>query len=187
MKKTALFISFVLVLLISLQSCVKDPGFPIEPSIEYKSLDKTQVIDGESVKVFLEFKDGDGDLGKNPNVSGPTTCVTDTVIMGTDTTYVDVNYCDSLDFQSRCFNDPVMGVYIRDMRDGCYTFPYSLPDLEPDGEVKDIEGEIELRIVQVRCKTTSPTDTVFYEILVKDQAQHFSNPVYTDMIIITCD
>lgn len=59
------FFSVVLVLLISiLNSCIKPPQFSETPTIEFVSINSTQVQQMvDSIQMIISFKDGDGDLG----------------------------------------------------------------------------------------------------------------------------
>src|SRR5687768_5933701 len=50
-----------------LNSCVKEEQFPIEPHVTYKSF--TTNTDG-SATLVLEFTDGDGDIGIEPDEQG---------------------------------------------------------------------------------------------------------------------
>lgn len=53
-----------LILTIFFGSCIKQPSYPPEPEIEFKSVSATQIVPGtDSLVVEIGFQDGDGDLG----------------------------------------------------------------------------------------------------------------------------
>lgn len=144
--------------------CVRPPDFPDEPVIAFKSLSKQtmrQSINQFADSSFLTFTftDGDGDLGDEDN--------------------------DSLN------------VYVTDGRDGVEKFKYRIPYIEPQGTGNGIEGEIRVKLNttcciypdgQVPCtkSTDFPTDTLFYEIYIKDRKGNKSNVIQTPMIVLLC-
>ncbi len=70
MKQLFLKFSWLPVMLL-LVSCWKEPVYPPEPSIEFKSISQQLTKDTSNndvvrILVALDFKDGDGDLGLNP-------------------------------------------------------------------------------------------------------------------------
>lgn len=62
LKHNAHVIIFIVAALIAF-GCVRDPGFPIEPVIKFNSI---RFIPNSTIKVAIDFTDGDGDLGLNP-------------------------------------------------------------------------------------------------------------------------
>ena len=68
MKKQHLL---VLSALLAGLSCVKPPEYPIEPHIEFTSVNKTDFVpfDPDSLYIKFYFEDGDGDLGDNDSVN----------------------------------------------------------------------------------------------------------------------
>ncbi len=64
--------SFLILLLILLvASCVKPPDYPIEPRIEFVSMNQQSFdeLDEDSLSVVIYFEDGDGDLGSEDSVN----------------------------------------------------------------------------------------------------------------------
>ncbi|MBK7443341.1 MAG: hypothetical protein IPL12_00640 [Bacteroidetes bacterium] len=64
--------SFLILLLILLvASCVKPPDYPIEPRIEFVSMNQQTFdeLDEDSLSVVIYFEDGDGDLGSEDSVN----------------------------------------------------------------------------------------------------------------------
>lgn len=145
----------------SLVSCVSRPDFPIEPVIEFVSMENNQMVQNsfntDSIRVTFSFTDGDGDLGDQ----------------------------DSLN------------IFIRDNRDQFIASKYRLPEFPPEGAQRGVRGEITVTIYTTCCiypdgtppcepSLQYPTDTLRYDIFIRDRAGHFSNTIQTDPIIILC-
>ncbi len=61
----------ILSALLAASSCVKPPDYPIEPRIEFVSINQNTFdeLDEDSLSVVLYFEDGDGDLGSEDSVN----------------------------------------------------------------------------------------------------------------------
>jgi len=151
----------LLILTGSIVSCISRPDFPIEPVLEFVSMDKNQMVQNsfntDSIRITFSFTDGDGDLGDQ----------------------------DSLN------------IFIRDNRDQYIAAQYRLPELPPEGASRGVRGEITVTIYTTCCifpdgtppceaSLQYPTDTLQYEIFMKDRAGHISNTIKTDPIILLC-
>lgn len=147
--------------IILMAGCVSRPEFPIEPAIEFISMEGNQMVQNsfntDSIRVTFSFTDGDGDLGDK----------------------------DSLN------------IFIRDNRDQFIASKYRLPELPPEGAQRGIRGEITVTIYTTCCiypdgtppcepSNKYPTDTLQYEIFIRDRAGNVSNTITTDPIIILC-
>lgn len=156
-----LYFWILLLLTGSITSCVTRPDFPIEPEIEFVSMDGSQMVQNsfntDSIRVTFSFTDGDGDLGDK----------------------------DSLN------------IFIRDSRDQFVASKYRLPELPPEGAQRGIRGEITVTIYTTCCifpdgtppcqaSLEYPTDTLRYEIYIRDRAGNVSNTIETEPIIILC-
>ncbi|MFN0275473.1 MAG: hypothetical protein ACKVPJ_07000 [Chitinophagales bacterium] len=56
----------ILIITLSFSACVKPPEYPIEPFIEFVSIDKTsfsEVSGDVTMLITIYFEDGDGDIG----------------------------------------------------------------------------------------------------------------------------
>lgn len=141
--------------------CITKPDFPVEPVIEFVSMNDNQMVQNsfntDSILVTFSFTDGDGDLGDN----------------------------DSLN------------IFIRDNRDQFIASKYRLPELPPEGAQRGIQGKITVTIYTTCCiypdgtppcepSLDYPTDTLRYEIYIRDRAGNVSNTIETDPIIILC-
>jgi len=165
------FILFVLGLLLTfLAACVSEPDYPDEPYIEYLSISKNELTQGDSLLVTISFTDGDGNL-KDSDIEP--TCVSN---------------C-AFDMDSSCYYDPAFSIFAIDMRDSCYTY-LTLPDLEPEGDIKAISGELDIVILPF-CKCSGSgcpsTEKTVFQIIIKDASNNYSNVVLTDSITVNCN
>ena len=157
-------IKIVLYLLLSVAfaTCIRPPNYPVEPQIEFVGMTKTTMKQGfgseDSVYFTLSFTDGDGDLG---GVSGK----------------------DSLN------------VFITDKRNNKpVEQTFRIPFVPEAGAKNGISGEIRFLMYTTCCLSLEPciatpvrpTDTLVYELYIKDRAGHKSNVVQTKPIILQC-
>ena len=92
--------------------------------------------------------------------------------------------------------DTTRDVTIIDRRTGFLHDRYKLPDFQISGE-KQIDGELKILIFTTCCliegippcfsDTRFPTDTVDFDVFIRDRAGHVSNTVTIPDIIIKCD
>jgi hypothetical protein len=158
------FILYIAVI-IGFVSCVSAPDYPDEPFIEFMGMDKTSMVqntvNSDSVFVFISFTDGDGDLGYG---------VTDTMT----------------------------NVFIRDSRSGFIQDRFKTPEVPPEGANNGISGTLRILLYTTCCifpegippcaaPDQFPTDTLHYEIFLKDRAGNESNIIRTSDIILFCD
>lgn len=68
---------------------------------------------------------------------------------------------------------------------GDVTFPYRMPYVTPPGQSKQISGTVELKMQNLFRRPGLLTDTVRYEIQIRDRANRFSNTITTPPIVIT--
>ncbi len=146
----------------SVWACIDPPNYPDEPVLTFKNLSKTTLRQGlgtfDTTWVALGFTDGDGDLGDEDSLS----------------------------------------VFVIDERDQFLKAKYRLPFVPEEGAGNGISGEIRLRLntscciypgnVQLPCTPSSafPTDTLIYEIYIRDRAGNESNRVQTSVITLLC-
>lgn len=68
---------------------------------------------------------------------------------------------------------------------GEFAFEYRIPPITPDGQSKVLEGEIAVDINPLYFDPFSPnSDTVKFEVVLRDQAKNESNKVSTGTIIV---
>lgn len=162
----------IFIALCALTACLEDLELPPEPKIEFLSLSATNITQFSTLILTISFEDGDGDIGYG---SGITRDCSD-------------NVCD-FESDSSCYLNPFWNAILIDMRDSCYVSPYIFPDIQ-QGNNTAVFGEIDISIPPIFCKNfgcqTCETDTLVYQVILKDRAQNMSNPVFTDTIIINC-
>ncbi len=165
-----IFTLFVCGLLLTfIASCVSEPEYPDEPAITYRSISKSTVQEGDSLLLTFSFTDGDGNLGKK--LANNADCSNNNCEFTSDST---------------CYKDPFYSCYIIDMRDSCFS-AIALPDLDPNGNVKAISGEIDIVIPPLFCKCMScPNDQVEYQIIIRDASGNYSNVILSETISISC-
>lgn len=74
MRNPAIYFSSIITLVIfsfSVESCIKPPAYPIEPVITFDSISATNVTQADSVKIKIDFTDGDGDMGVKQGETTP--------------------------------------------------------------------------------------------------------------------
>ena len=128
-------ISLIILIFPLIFACIEPQEFPPEPRIEFLSLSSDMVNEFDTLTLTLSFEDGDGDIGYSPNVVR---------ICGS-------NPCDYVS-DSSCYLNDIWSAILIDMRDSCYITPYNLPDIEPDGDIKAVSGEVDLAIPPIFCK-----------------------------------
>ena len=151
-----------LFLIVAFATCIRPPDYPVEPQIELAGMTKTTMRQGfgteDSVYITLSFTDGDGDLG---GISGK----------------------DSLN------------VFITDKRNNKpVEQTYRIPFVPEAGAKNGISGEIRFLMYTTCCLSLEPciatpvrpTDTLIYDIYIKDRAGHASNVIKTNPIILQC-
>lgn len=148
-------------MVVLLSACLKTEKFPDEPSILFKSYERT----AGNVTLTISFTDGDGDVGLDQG---------DTL----------APYNPGSPWYNNFFVD-----YYR-MEDGVwelqsFTLPlyYRIPVITPIGQNKALEGDIAVDIASAVLPQT-PGDTIRYGIHIVDRALHESNTVFSDQVII---
>lgn len=166
----------IFIALCALTACLEDLELPPEPKIEFLSLSATNITQFSTLTLTISFEDGDGDIGYADKITRD--CID-------DPTSCKNNYT----LENSCINNPFWNAILIDMRDSCYIPPYIFPDIQ-QGNNTAIFGEIDISIPPIFCKNfacpTCETDTLVYQVIIKDRAQNMSNPVFTDTIIINC-
>jgi len=65
-----------LLILLTLSACIEPPSFPIEPIITGISFNETTFSqNADNVRMFIDFTDGDGDIGSEDDLNSPTNLI----------------------------------------------------------------------------------------------------------------
>jgi hypothetical protein len=171
MKSFIPFLTVAALLLIA--ACAQPPEYPIEPQLEFISMTKNSMRQGNGTEdttlITLGFTDGDGDIGNFKE--GESNLVADLFLR-------DLRFPEAIAEQ--------------------FTIPF-VPEL---GTNNGISGEITFRLLTTCCifpdwvtdasapcqpSLQYPADTLVYEIYIMDRAGHESNSVFTDPIILRCE
>lgn len=156
-----LYFGLFALILGSIGACVSRPDFPVEPVLEFISMDKNQMVQNsfntDSVRVTFSFTDGDGDIGDNDSLN----------------IFIRDNRDQFIAAQYRLPELPPEGAG-RGVRGEITVTIYTTCCIFPDG-TPPCEASLQY-----------PTDTVRYEIFMIDRAGHISNTIKTDPIILLC-
>ena len=166
MKQSPKIYFIFLLLLISLApSCVKEEQYPVEPAITFLDFGVYRdVSDKDSVGVItISYTDGDGDIGLND---------WDTLEPYKYNYYLK-------------FLEQVNGTLTEvEPADKNINFNARIPILTPEGRNKNIKGNIAMSIELYYSRYALKSDTVAFEIYIKDRALHSSNVIQTPLFIL---
>ncbi|MBK0403851.1 hypothetical protein I5M27_12700 [Adhaeribacter sp. BT258] len=168
--------------LLLFSACMKEPVYPSEPQIEFKSITGKTIFDEfrqteiAEIKITINFKDGDGNLGID-----------------------NANPADSLapfDYANG-FNKFHHNYFIEAFieNNGKFeplNFPISLngryPLLNPDGEKRALEGEllytIDDLIISYLPLSFKSGDRMKFRVSIADRSLNVSNTIETDPVQI---
>jgi hypothetical protein len=164
-----------------ISGCVKDePQFPIEPSIELKSISDTVIGNGQTLKFVLSFKDGDGDFGVEDGTTAPPDSITDNCSFAKTKPEADSIF-------ARIYRNPTLSVYYYVIRNGDSCLEsLGTPFIPEKGKQKSIQGEITFETPGFACAPLKLQDTLQFGLLIKDRANNLSNYVRSPKVIILC-
>jgi hypothetical protein len=157
---------FLLVLIITgLASCIKEEQYPIIPQIEFGSFATARDISGKDSlgAVTISYTDGDGDIG----------------LFSWDT-IEPYKYNYYLKFMQ------VINKQLVEVKpvDSTVTFNARIPILTPAGRNKNIKGDITMNLELYFARNLLQSDTVAFEIYIKDRALHSSNVVESPLYVL---
>jgi len=166
-----LFTKISLILLIpliyGLTGCIKEVQYPIEPKIEFNSYERDTAVDGKDslIKIKISYTDGDGDIGL-------------------DSTQLDEPYKYNYFIKfNQLIDGNLVDVFPPPPND-TLTFNSRIPILTPAGKNKNIKGDITMTIELYFARKILQSDTIAFEIYIKDRALNQSNTVTTPNIKI---
>ena len=160
MKRVSIYIALIITTFIVVASCKKIETLSETPHIEFESFSVFDTIDilGNVSKggcLKITFEDGDGDVG----LAAPTFGETDTTNL-----FLSLLRKNGDDF-----------VKVTDYADPLMPLNYRIPLMRENGQERVMKGTISLRIIY----TIASTDTVKYEVQIKDRSDNYSNTVTT--------
>lgn len=155
----------LLAALAALASCIKEIQYPVEPIIKYEQFQVAKSVDNyDSLgRITISYTDGDGDIGLFKY---------DTVEPLKYNFYLKFLYMKNGELVELVPVDPSLGFNAR------------IPILTPSGRNKNIKGEISLDLPLYYAWPVLESDTIGFEIYIKDRALHSSNTVQSPLFII---
>lgn len=167
MKSKSKIVLFILLAVVTgLASCIKEEQYPDEPVIQFVEFGTLKDMNGyDSLgSLTISYTDGDGDLG----------------LYDSDTAEpYKYNYFLKLMYLKNGQRVEVIPV------DTTLGFNGRIPILTPTGRNKNIKGEISYVLELYYAWALLETDTIGFEVYIKDRALHSSNVVETPMFVIS--
>lgn len=164
-----LYTKISLILLIplftGLTGCIKEEQYPLEPIIEYGGFATVRDISGKDSlgAITVSYTDGDGNIG----------------LFAWDTV-------EPLKYNFYCKFMQYIDGQLVEFRptDTSITFNARIPLLTPVGRNKNIKGDITMTIELYFARKLLQSDTIGFEIFIKDRDLNESNVVETPLFII---
>jgi len=157
---------FLLIPVLSLfTGCIKEEQYPVEPKIEFESFATARDISGKDSlgAITISYTDGDGNIG----------------LYSWDTVEPR-KYNFYLKFMELVNNQLVEVKPV----DSTLTFNARIPILTPAGRNKNIKGDITMYLELYFARQILKSDTIGFEIYIKDRDLNESNVVETPLFII---
>lgn len=166
MKSPAKISLFLLILLLAVAGgCIKEEQYPVEPKIEYLGFGTARDISGKDSlgAISISYTDGDGNIG-----------------LYTWDTVEPLKYNFYLKFMQLVNNELVEVQPV----DSTITFNARIPILTPAGRNKNIKGDITMYLELYYARAILQSDTIGFEIYIKDRDLNLSNVVESPLYII---
>jgi len=157
---------FLLISIVAgLTSCIKEEQYPIIPHIEFGGFATAKDITGKDSlgAISISYTDGDGNIGLFP---------WDTV--------EPKKYNFYLKFMELVNNELVEVKPV----DSTLTFNARIPILTPVGRNKNIKGDITMYLELYFARQILKSDTIAFEIYIRDRDLNNSNVVETPLFLI---
>jgi len=164
-----LYTKISLILLIPLfawlTGCIKEEQYPVVPHIEYGGFYTIRDISGKDSlgAITISYTDGDGNIG----------------LFAWDTVEPR-KYNYYLKFMQKLNNQLVEVEPV----DSSVTFNARIPNLTPVGRNKNIKGDITMSLQLYFARQILQSDTIAFEIYIKDRDLNNSNVVDTPLFVI---
>lgn len=157
---------FLLILLFTgLTGCIKDVEYPLKPEIEFGGFSTMRDVSGkDSVGLItISYTDGDGNIGLFE---------WDTVEPKKYNYYL--KFMQYINKELVEFKPP----------DTTLTFNARIPILTPAGKNKNIKGDITMTLALYFARQALQSDTIAFEIYIKDRTLLESNVIETPLFVI---
>ncbi|MGL4629878.1 MAG: hypothetical protein ACRCVT_01635 [Leadbetterella sp.] len=160
-------------------SCVKEPDFELTPKISFNKIERFIRLDQftaakkDSIMVSINFEDGDGDLGIDPEELLPEE--------GNSKDPKKKFRADDYNFIIQLFrriNGKSQEITDRGTYSGFF------PKLKVDNKSEPLEGVIRKKIEIPSSFWPIKRDSILFRITIKDRAGNRSNSVDTDPVVI---
>ncbi len=162
----------ILIMLTVLAGCEKDEKFADEPFLEWRDFSVSDQGSGRrSLNLQAYFTDGNGNIGRRADNNSP----------------YDTCSAASYNFLIRYF-EQVNGTFKEIEPEtttgrGCQLFHVILPDLEPEGQNKTLEGDIFVDF-EYSGFPRNATDSIRFELQLRDRAGNLSNVASSPTLFI---
>jgi hypothetical protein len=165
---TKISVFLLISLLASLTACIKEEQYPLEPRIEFGSFATAKDITGKDSlgAISISYTDGDGNIG----------------LYSWDT-IEPLKYNFYLKFM-QLVNNQLVEVKPVDTSEKGINFNSRIPILTPVGRNKNIKGDITMYLELYFARQALQSDTIAFEIYIKDRALNESNVINTPMFLI---
>jgi len=161
-------ISLILIipLLAGLTGCIKEEQYPLEPHIEFGGFATAKDVSGKDSlgAITISYTDGDGNIG----------------LFAWDTVEPR-KYNFYLKFLQYVNNELVEVIPV----DTSVNFNARIPLLTPAGRNKNIKGDITMYLELYFARQILLSDTIAFQIFIKDRDLNISNVVETPMFILS--
>ncbi|NVO21296.1 MAG: hypothetical protein HXX13_16465 [Bacteroidetes bacterium] len=160
-------IAFVIILIaLGLGSCVKQDSYPAEPVIKFEGFGVLKDINQHDSlgELTVSYTDGDGDIGLYDS---------DTVEPYKYNFFLKFFYLKNNQRIELIPTDTALGFNAR------------IPVLTPGGKNKNIKGNISFDLELYYAWPLLGSDTIAFEVYIKDRALHSSNVVQTPLFVIS--
>jgi hypothetical protein len=162
---TKIYLFLLIPLFAGLTGCIQEEQYPLKPQIEFGGFVTLRDISGKDsiAAITISYTDGDGNIG----------------LFAWDTVEP-LKYNFYLKFMQYINNQLVEFK----PADSTITFNARIPLLTPSGRNRNIKGEITMSLELYFARNMLQTDTIAFEIYIKDRTLLESNVVETPLFII---
>jgi hypothetical protein len=162
---TKIILILLILLFAGLTGCIKEEQYPLEPKIEFGSFATAKDLSGKDSlgQITISYTDGDGNIGLYP---------LDTVEPRKYNFYLKI---------MQSVNNQLVEYKPADTN---VTFNARIPLLTPNGRNKNIKGNITMTLELYFARQMLKSDTIAFEIYIKDRDLNKSNVVKTPLFII---